>query len=517
MIGVGRCIARRSVLIGRNTSLFPLISRSFSSTPFTVEDDPSAIKKERERKIRELLEQPKEVVEVNHSKKNYIGMLIVCPTPVGNLRDVSLRVLEVLETADIIACEDSRHTGKLLTLIKDRNLKKEFNEDLKNDEEKFDDQVLFAEGDNRSHPSLFQVRREKQRLREIYQREEFEKAIEKSKSILKDLDTFRSFHKNEETEDDKVFFDSRSSRSKGKGMYGLDNPYIEYLREKIRESKLKKGRGLLMSLHKFNEEGRVDKLIQAMQAGFIVALVSDAGTPTISDPGYHLVDACISENIVVEALPGPNIVSIALSASGIPSDKFTFSGYLSKTPYDRDQELQDLRDSGRTAVLFENKHRLLNLLRNISVVYGQRQIVYVGVELTKMHERHLRGEADDLYEQLNQNSDYKSENVKGEVTVVIAPLSPQWNKDLKVEQPLEPTVNSMAERDKRAQSIVNAQFSIDPRSLTTILREKLDINDKELSELVADIINVPKSEVRKILNDRREKKHVLYKNKNLFK
>lgn len=87
-------------------------------------------------------------------------------------------------------------------------------------------------------------------------------------------------------------------------------------------------RGLFLSVHKFNEEGRVDKLVQAMQAGLKVALISDAGTPTISDPGSHLVHVCIKNNVPVESLPGPSSVSVALSSSGFPADRFQFLGNL---------------------------------------------------------------------------------------------------------------------------------------------------------------------------------------------
>lgn len=464
-------------------------------------EETEELRKLREQKIKEMLLRPKDIVENN--QRGFLGMLVVCPTPVGNIRDVSLRVLEVLETADIIACEDTRNAGKLFTLLREKRIKDQFEELQKGNDPPavFEDASIFGEGE-REHPHMGSIRREKQRIKEIYQKEEFSKAIESSKAILKDLDTFRfQFGKSDEAKKNQNYFDSRGNKVKDKAIYGLDNPYIEYLREKVRESKLEKGRGLFMSVHKFNESGRIDKLIQALQAGFIVALISDAGTPTISDPGSNLVDACIQHNIVVEALPGPNVISIALSASGFPSDRFIFSGYLSKTPYIRDNEIQNIKKSAQTAVLFENKNRLLNLLRSIENHFGSHQQVYIGIELTKMHERHLRGEVATLFEELNSMEDYKSASVLGEVTLIIPPRTPRWNKELKA----EPQDQNDDSKEKKG------LYQIDPQSLVTILKDRLDIGAKDLSELTADILNIPTKDARTYVQKTMKTKTLLYK------
>ena len=105
-------------------------------------------------------------------------------------------------------------------------------------------------------------------------------------------------------------------------IYGLENEHTKETKDKIRQSKLKKGRGLLMSFYEFNQELRIPRLIRAMKMGFRVALVSDAGTPTISDPGYKFIAQASKEGLSVEALPGPCAVTTALSASGFPSEKF---------------------------------------------------------------------------------------------------------------------------------------------------------------------------------------------------
>lgn len=485
---------------GRNFGQRNALRAMFSQVGGATVEDDQDLNKQREEKIRQLLMANKDVVDVGVKKKGFMGMLVVCPTPVGNIRDVSLRVLEVLEAADIIACEDTRIAGKLFNLIKEKKIKEQFIElQVGNDPPAvFDDATIFGE-DTRKHNNMGNIRREKKRLKEIYQREEFAKAIESSKSILRDIDSFK-FHYDKSERDESKMFDSRYKRPKDKAIYGLDNPYIEYLKEKVQESRLKKDRGMFMSVHKFNEEGRIEKLIQALQAGFIVALISDAGTPTISDPGHLLVDACIKNSITVEALPGPNIVSIALSASGLPSDRFTFSGYLSKTASIREEELVNIRESGRTAVLFENKHRLLNLLRSIENLFGPRQVIYIGIELTKMHERHIRGEVSEIFEQMNTVEDYKSESVKGEVTLIIAPRSPDWNKDLKAENPAEIAKKKEVKR-----------YEIQPDALVKLLKDRLEIGSRDLSELTADILNIPVKQARDIVQKQQPIRHPLYK------
>lgn len=103
------------------------------------------------------------------------------------------------------------------------------------------------------------------------------------------------------------------------------------MKDKIEKSKRDKGRGLLLSFYEFNQELRIPKLVRAMKMGIKVALVSDAGTPTVSDPGFKFVEEARKSGVLVEALPGPCAVTTALSASGFPADKFIFMGYLSKT------------------------------------------------------------------------------------------------------------------------------------------------------------------------------------------
>jgi 16S rRNA (cytidine1402-2'-O)-methyltransferase len=125
-----------------------------------------------------------------------------------------------------------------------------------------------------------------------------------------------------------------------------------------------------------------------MKLGMKVALVSDAGTPTISDPGNKLVSECYNQGISISSLPGPSAVMVAASASGMAADRLIFEGYLSKTKGARLNTLKYLKNQvGASAVIFENPLRLTRTLYEIITVYGEDREVYVGVEFTKMYEK----------------------------------------------------------------------------------------------------------------------------------
>ncbi len=126
-------------------------------------------------------------------------------------------------------------------------------------------------------------------------------------------------------------------------MLGMEGGYSEEIRRRIEQLKRRKGRGLLVSYFGHNEEKRIPRLIRAMKLGFRVALVSDAGTPTISDPGYSLVREAARQGIIVESLPGSCAVTTALAVSGFPGDEFHFAGYLPKSGGDKLEVLTRLR------------------------------------------------------------------------------------------------------------------------------------------------------------------------------
>ena len=216
------------------------------------------------------------------------GRLVVCPTPIGNLEDITLRVLAALREADVIACEDTRHTRVLL----DR--------------------------------------------------------------------------------------------------YGVG--------------------GRLLSYHEHNERARTDELIGRMRDGAVVALVSDAGMPLVSDPGLVLVRACVAAGLGVEVLPGPSAALSALVASALPSDRWQFVGFLPR----KKSELQRVLAIPETLVAFESPRRLAATLQALAESEPGRQVA-VCRELTKIHEEVVRGTAAELAQR------YAGEEPRGEIVLVLGP------------------------------------------------------------------------------------------------
>ena len=217
------------------------------------------------------------------------GRLVVCPTPIGNLEDVTLRVLSALREADVVACEDTRRTRTLL----DR--------------------------------------------------------------------------------------------------YGVSASLVSY--------------------HEHNEERRAAELVERMQSGDTVALVSDAGMPLVSDPGYVLVRACVAAGLAVEVLPGPSAAMAALVASALPADRWRFVGFL---PRKKGELRKVLAEPGGTVVAFESPRRVPATLTLLAEVDPDRQVALCR-ELTKVHEEVVRGSASELAER------YADGPPKGEVVLVLGP------------------------------------------------------------------------------------------------
>ncbi|MEO0091951.1 MAG: 16S rRNA (cytidine(1402)-2'-O)-methyltransferase [candidate division WOR-3 bacterium] len=217
--------------------------------------------------------------------------LYIISTPIGNLRDITLRALDVLRKVDFIACEDTRHTGLLL---------KHYN--IKNN---------------------------------------------------------------------------------------------------------------LISFYEYNKKSRTSEIIKMIKQGAKVGLVSDAGTPGISDPGFYLIRAAIAENILVTAIPGPSALLSAIVISGLPSDRFVFEGFLPKREGRKRKKLMELKDESRTMVFYDSPHRIIKSLITIQEIFGDRKIV-LARELTKKFETVLRGNISEIISQL---SDKK---IKGEIVLVVA-------------------------------------------------------------------------------------------------
>lgn len=222
------------------------------------------------------------------------GKLYVVATPIGNLRDISLRALDTLKNVDYIACEDTRNTKKLLSF------------------------------------------------------------------------------------------------------YGIEGK-------------------TLISYHDYNEDTKAQHLLKILENNDI-ALVTDAGTPCISDPGYNIVRLCRRNNIDVIPIPGPFAAAVALSASGLPTDKFLFVGFLSQKENKKRKQLIDYINIGFTFILYESPNRVLDTLEKILQIDSKAEVV-VAKELTKVHEKFVYSDIKGVYEFFKSNLDL----LKGEFVIIVSP------------------------------------------------------------------------------------------------
>lgn len=171
--------------------------------------------------------------------------------------------------------------------------------------------------------------------------------------------------------------------------------------------------GRLVSYYDQVEAQRAPELVAAIQGGASVLVVTDAGMPSVSDPGYRIVDAAIAAGVPVTCLPGPSAVTVALALSGLPSDRFCFEGFAPRKPGERARFLGELAAERRTMVLFEAPHRIEATLRDCVDVFGADRQAAVCRELTKTYEEIRRGRLADLAE-------WAADGLRGEITVVIA-------------------------------------------------------------------------------------------------
>ncbi|MBR1519689.1 MAG: 16S rRNA (cytidine(1402)-2'-O)-methyltransferase [Bacteroidaceae bacterium] len=148
--------------------------------------------------------------------------------------------------------------------------------------------------------------------------------------------------------------------------------------------------GTMLSHHKFNEHDTVQSVVRKIQGGITAALISDAGTPGISDPGFLLVRECVKQGVEVQTLPGATAFVPALVSSGLPCDKFCFEGFLPQKK-GRQTRLEALRGESRSMVFYESPRRLLKTLQQFAEVFGAERQVSVAREISKLHEEHVRG------------------------------------------------------------------------------------------------------------------------------
>jgi 16S rRNA (cytidine1402-2'-O)-methyltransferase len=176
----------------------------------------------------------------------------------------------------------------------------------------------------------------------------------------------------------------------------------------------------LLSLHEHNEGERIDELLARLRAGARIALVSDAGTPLLSDPGFELVRRVAQEGLAVVAVPGPSAITAALSIAGLPTERFTFEGFLPARLAERRTRLAELASESRTLVFFEAPHRIVECLEDMSAAFGAARPAAVARELTKVFETVYRGTLGTLVEQSRSDSNF----ARGEITLVVAGAEP---------------------------------------------------------------------------------------------
>ena len=169
----------------------------------------------------------------------------------------------------------------------------------------------------------------------------------------------------------------------------------------------------LQPYHKFNEHKTVGRIIERLAAGEKIALVSDAGTPGISDPGFLLARECVKAGIEIECLPGPTALIPAVVASGLPCDRFCFEGFLPQKK-GRVSRLAELSEETRTIILYESPYRIVKLLTQVAEIFGAERACAVSREISKIHEETVRGTVGEVLQHFTQNEP------KGEFVVIIA-------------------------------------------------------------------------------------------------
>ena len=171
----------------------------------------------------------------------------------------------------------------------------------------------------------------------------------------------------------------------------------------------------LKSFHKFNEHSLIQKIINELESGKNIGLVSDAGTPGISDPGYLIVKNCIEKDIKIECLPGPTALIPALVVSGLPCERFTFEGFL-PVKKGRKTRLEELSNEKRTMVFYESPYKLIKTLNDFKSSFGDNRVISVSKEISKIHETVFRGSINNVLSELEEVK------IKGEYVIVVKGL-----------------------------------------------------------------------------------------------
>jgi len=206
-----------------------------------------------------------------------------------------------------------------------------------------------------------------------------------------------------------------------------------------------------ISYHEHNEIERAKELCSRLLAGESGALVSDAGVPLISDPGYRLVHAAVGAGVTVQPVPGASAAIAALSASGLPTDSFHFAGFLPPKPGQRVHALEALKHEHSTLIFYEAPHRIVEALADIETVLGDRDVV-VAREITKMHEEFVHGTASEVRTRLEVR-----DSVKGEITLLVAKATRPAIDDRPIEEAVEAQIRSGMSRMDAMKAVAKAR------------------------------------------------------------
>ncbi|MCI8618568.1 MAG: 16S rRNA (cytidine(1402)-2'-O)-methyltransferase [Oscillospiraceae bacterium] len=203
----------------------------------------------------------------------------------------------------------------------------------------------------------------------------------------------------------------------------------------------------LVSYYEHNKTQRGGKILERILAGETCALVSDAGSPAISDPGEDLVRQCADAGVLVSAIPGPCAVITALSISGLPTGRFTFEGFLSTAKKSRQSHLQDLISETRTMIFYEAPHKLLSTLKDMAETFGGARRISLCRELTKLHEEVVRTTLEEAVERYTENPP------KGEFVLVIAGAAPAEKTEVTLEEAAQRVQSLMEEGLSRKDAV----------------------------------------------------------------
>jgi 16S rRNA (cytidine1402-2'-O)-methyltransferase len=212
------------------------------------------------------------------------------------------------------------------------------------------------------------------------------------------------------------------------------------------------------SYHEHNERGKARELVERLRQGTSIALLSDAGTPMISDPGYRLMVEAIGAGVQVIPLPGPSALTAVLAAAGLPTDRFAFEGFLPAKKSERRRTLEALREDTRTLIFYESPHRLKETLADMAEIFGDRDLA-IGREISKVHEEFLRGAIHEIIAKLEQ------QNVRGEITLIVQGAT---SGALVQEEELISEVRQLAEdgmRVKEISELLGARHGISRREV----------------------------------------------------